>query len=280
MLPEASVGVPAHRGGLLVRQPALTVGVVQIIARPSGLDVELIARRGVPGPPAARHLLPPYDEGVDLRVGRLDDTGRARWEYGSVASDGATWRTRTRFPTTYDQFELVLAWPEIGFAEFTTVLPLPGRDEVERGCASVWQAPVFMAPVPAGVRRRPAAGFLDTPPLENGRICARPRVLAREQDGVVVLTRLTEVGGVLSMAVESHSRVRLPVGTIGPWGATIAVLRDRDAVVLDPYEGEAGDHFASGEFVLPRPPGQVLDLVVSWPAVGLAGVRATIPLEP
>ncbi|MBL7257918.1 hypothetical protein [Paractinoplanes lichenicola] len=279
MLPDALLGVPAHRAGLLVRDPALTVGVVQIIARPSGLEVELIARRGVPGPRAARHFLPPYDEGVDLRVGRLDDTGRARWEYGAVSSDGAMWRTRTRFPACYDEFRLVLAWPEIGFPEFTTVLPLPARDEVEQGCASVWEAPVFMAPVPVGVRHLPATDFLDEPPLETGRICARPRVLARDQDGVVVLSRLTDVDGVLSMVVQSHARIRLPVDTHGPWGATIAVLRDREAVHLDPYQGEAGDFFASSEFALLRPPGEVLDLVVTWPAVGLSGVRATIPLD-
>ncbi|MBM2616246.1 hypothetical protein JIG36_11825 [Actinoplanes sp. LDG1-06] len=281
MPPDETVGVPAHRGGLLVDDPVLSVGVVQITSRPSGLDVELIARRGVPAPRSPRVLLPPYDEGVDLRVGWLDPSGRAHWEYGSVASDGVMWRTRVYFPAHYDEVCLLLAWPEIGFPEFTALLPLPSRPVVERAAASIWQAPVVMAPVPSHVRHRPADGRLDAPRIETGRLCAAPRVLARERDGVVVLTRVTAVDRILALAVDSLARIGGQARP-GPWGAGLAVLNDRDAIRLDPHESEAsGDEHsfqASTEYLIERPAAPVLDLIVAWPAIGLTGILATVDL--
>src|SRR5690349_21489759 len=96
-------GVLAHHGGLVVERPELTVGVVRAVSRPTGLELELLARRpldrrsaserqadiraGRAAPStAARRLLPSFDEGIDLRVGWLDHDGRAHWEFGSWSS--------------------------------------------------------------------------------------------------------------------------------------------------------------------------------------------------
>ncbi|MBU2665617.1 hypothetical protein KOI35_19075 [Actinoplanes bogorensis] len=281
MLFEQTLGVPAHPGGLLVDDPALTVGVVQMTSRNDGLEIDLVARRGQPAPPAERRLLPAYDEGVDLRVGWLDANGRAHWEYGSIADDGSTHRTRVVLPAQFDRLDLVLAWPEIGFPEHSSSFAVPSRAEAERGVVSIWEAPVDMAPVPGGVRDSEGDDDLEPPPLEAGRLCAAPRVLARDRDGVVVLSRLTAVGSTLAMAVESFARIAADAP--GDWGASIAVLRDRSAVRLAAYEGEAGGgadgYHARTEYVVARPSGDVLDLVVRWPAAGLAGVRVTVPLE-
>ncbi|TMM35952.1 MAG: hypothetical protein E6F99_17355 [Actinobacteria bacterium] len=75
----------AHRGGLVVRRPELTVGVVRAVSRPTGLELDLLARRppdrrsaterqadiraGRDAPPVVpRRLLPKFDEGTD-RIG-------------------------------------------------------------------------------------------------------------------------------------------------------------------------------------------------------------------
>src|SRR4029453_8642152 len=40
-----TLGVLAHHGGLVVERPELTVGVVRAVSRPTGLELELLARR-------------------------------------------------------------------------------------------------------------------------------------------------------------------------------------------------------------------------------------------
>ncbi|MDI5978619.1 hypothetical protein [Amycolatopsis magusensis] len=92
-----TLGALAHPGGLLVRRPELTVGIVRVVSRLSALVIELLARRpldrrsaterqrdirdGLSSPPkvASRQLLPASDEGMHLRAGWLDHTGRAHW---------------------------------------------------------------------------------------------------------------------------------------------------------------------------------------------------------
>jgi len=138
-----TLGVLAHRGGLLVERPELSVGVVRAVSRPSGLEVELLARRPPDGRSATerqadiragrgvvraaqRRLLPAFDEGMDLRAGWLDDDGRPHWEYGSRSSSsgdaagggrGPSLRTVLALPPLFDRVSMVLAWPEIGFPE-------------------------------------------------------------------------------------------------------------------------------------------------------------------
>jgi hypothetical protein len=163
-----TLGVLAHRGGLVVDRPELSVGVVHAVSRPTGLELELIARRPLDSrsaaerqadiragrdarPSAPRRLLPQVDEGTDLRVGWLDRDGRAHWEYGSLSSssgdhfegvNGPSLRTVLRFPPMFDNMSIVLAWPEIGFPEngrrFTPAGPLECRAQhgLDLGCAA------------------------------------------------------------------------------------------------------------------------------------------------
>src|SRR4051812_26400889 len=137
-----TLGVPAHPGGMLVERPELTVGLVRATSSPAALEIELIARRppdrraGIRAP-AAPHLLPAYDEGMDLRLAGLDENGRAHWSYPTQSSSesGVRFHLRAlfRLPPVFDAGSFVLAWPEIGFPETVVRLPLPDRETVERG---------------------------------------------------------------------------------------------------------------------------------------------------
>ncbi|MEV4140898.1 hypothetical protein AB0J72_53115 [Dactylosporangium sp. NPDC049742] len=316
---DETLGVLAHRGGLVVRRPELSVGIVGAVSRPTGLEVELLARRpldrrgaterqagiraGRAGVvPAPRRLLPAYDEGLDLRVGRLDPDGRAHWVFGSRTSSssgdhsggthGPSLRTTLRFPPLYDHASLVLAWPEIGFPESIVDLPLPPREAVERGTVSVWDAPVDAGPAPESLRRRTHDGPHTEPAVEAGRIVAGPRVLSRGADAVVGLTRLTAVDGLLSVELLSMARgPRAGAMSVVPGpgrppdlpGATVAVVHDGEAVWAPHGSGGSSggpDVFRSRiEFVLPDPGGAELGLVVAWPAAGLPDVLAPLPLD-
>ncbi|MFD5829477.1 hypothetical protein [Lentzea sp. NPDC060358] len=316
------LGVVAHPGGLLVRRPELTVGVVHAVSGLPGLEIELLARRPLgrstadarrgDGPavvPAPRRLLPQYDEGLDLRVGRLDETGRAHWQYpvSSRSRDGTavapSHRVTFRFPPVFDEMALVLAWPEIGFPETVVRLPLPGRAAVERGVTSIWRAPTDVRPVPAGLTHR-ADGFAEPTALEAGTSVTAPRVLHRRDDRAVVLSRLTAAGPVLSMDLLSIVRGDLAaeinvrafgaeravpgplddpawVRARGP-GASVAVLRGQEAVWVRASERQSsgGDRSFScvQEFTFDRPPGDQLRLVVAWPLAGLDDVLVAVPL--
>ncbi|MEV0131782.1 hypothetical protein AB0H83_25390 [Dactylosporangium sp. NPDC050688] len=327
---DETLGVPAHPGGIVVDRPELRVGVVQAVSRPTGLELELIARQpldrrsaterqadiraGRPGPaPAPRRLLPQFDEGMDLRVGWLDSTGRTRWTFGSRSmrsgdhfggTTGPSLRTVLRFPPLYDHASVVLAWPEIGFPETVLELDLPDRATVERDTVSVWDAPVDAAPVPADLRHIADPAWLDEPEVEAGRIVAAPRVLSRGDGAVVVLSRLTAVGAALSLQLRSmldgplaeaagaamadparHRPGRtddpeqLRAG--GP-GAAVAVVHGRDAVWARSQGGTggAGDRTfrAATESTAAHPGGNVLDLLVAWPAAGLPDVKVRVPL--
>jgi len=331
--PTETLGAVAHSGGLLVRRPELTVGVVRAVSGLSALEIELLARRpldrrdaterqrdireGRSRQPAAvaRRLLPAWDEGIDLRVGRLDDTGRAHWEFATSCSSsggdhflgesGPTYRAVFRFPPAFDRMSLVLAWPEIGFPETVITVPLPDRTTVERATASIWQAPVDVFPVPDGLTHH-IADRHHPPAVEAGTNVAPPRVLHRRDHRVaVVLARLTAVDSLLSMELHSIARDvstktinargfsrRGPsrllddparIRTVGP-GASVAVVQGHEAFWIRSGDGSfsGGDRTFSGvqEFTLNRPHGDVLDLVVAWPLAGLDDVRVRIPLKP
>jgi hypothetical protein len=301
MEPIEVLGVVAHPGGVLVRRPELTVGVVRAVARPSGLAVELLSRtpREVAIRPAVapRRLLPEYDEGMDLRVGWLEAGGRARWEY-AVSERGRTSPTAPTercgvylLPPLFDEVSLVLAWPEIGFPETVLPLRLPTRDEVEAAATSVWDAPRDGVPVTEEFGRHLADfGPLDLA-VEEGVAVAGPKVLHGSDDAVVVLTRATAVGPSLSLEVLSIARGAMAV-TIGalplppsddPRQAVVAEVRGRDAhqlrSVAGTFGGGADRHRAVGEYVLDLPDDGVLDLVVSWPLACLDEVRVRVPLN-
>ncbi len=307
-----TLGVLAHRGGLLVQRPELTVGVVRAVSRLSGLEVELLARRPLDrrsaierqqdiraqrpsrATVAPRRLLPAFDDGIDLRVGWLDHAGVAHWEFGTSGSSssgddfqgtsGPSYRTVFTFPPAFDQLSLVLAWPEIGFPETVITTPLPDQATVERGTTSIWHAPVDAIPATGALNHHVASG---------------------RDHAAVALTRLTAVGSAMSMELLSIARgypadaitarafppAHLPSSMIddptqiranGP-GASIAVIRGRDAFWVRPREGSfsGGNGTFSGvqDFTLKRPRTGVLDLVVAWPLAGLHDVRVRISLD-
>jgi hypothetical protein len=107
----------------------------------------------------------------------------------------------------------------------------------------------------------------------------------------VVLTRLTAIGAALSMEILSvaneeraHAIPDDPehMRAHGP-GASIAVVHDRDAVWVPPLGGTAsggsGTFRSTAEFAVSGPDGDVLDLMVAWPAAGLPDVCVGIPLS-
>jgi hypothetical protein len=324
---DETLGVLAHRGGIVVNRPELTIGVVQAVSRPDGLELELVARRPLDrrsaaerqadiragrttGSPAPRHLLQPFDEGIDLRVAWLDGDGRPRWEYGSCVSNsgdtfegshGPSLRTVLRLPPLYDRVSVVLAWPEIGFPETTVDLPLPDRETVDRETVSIWDAPVSARRPPAAMDHRVADYPAGDVAAETGRIVARPRVLTRGLDAAVVLSRLTAVGAALSLEVFSVARgdrARMASAAdfppshrttddseslhAGARGASVAVLHDHEAVWLRSVAGSsaggADAYHSTAEFVLDQRDTGVLTLVVSWPAARLSDACVEIPL--
>ncbi|WP_132120746.1 hypothetical protein [Actinocrispum wychmicini] len=302
-----TLGALAHRGGLLVQRPELSVGVVQAVSRTSGLTIELLARQpldrrdaverqrdiraGQRSQPAPRRLLPDFDEGEGLRVGWLDRPDHAQWVFSTrgesssgdhyEGTDGPSTRAQFELPPTFDEVDLVLAWPEIGFAETVTRLSLPDRATVAGATVSVWQAPVNTTPVPRSANQRTADMRDERPHIEAGSIVAQPRVLHRGRDAVVVLTRLTEIDSLLSLELVSIARNSL-VSWPDP-GATLAVLAGDDVVELSSGNGEStggnGRFHGRCEFVVERPATNVLDLLVAWTSAKLWDVQAQIQLE-
>lgn len=328
-----TLGAVAHPGGFLVRRPELSVGVVRATSRVSGLEVELLARRPLdrrgaterqrdirrvgPIAVAARKLLPTYDEGMDLRVGVLDEHGRAHWHFPDYVSGGSgdhargesgpTHRALFRFPAVYDEVKLVLAWPEIGFPESVVTMPLPDRSTVERATTSIWDAPVAAVPTAEPFEHHVPTWHLNET-IEAGTTAAIPRVLHRGDGAAVVLTRLTAVGpdvlsmGLSSIAVGDAARTISAGHAFGPHrgarretdeatriredgpGGSVAVVRDGRAFWLRSQSGAfsgGGEVFSgSADLVLERPEDDVLDLLVTWPLAGLPDARARIPLDP
>jgi hypothetical protein len=305
---DETLGVLAHHGGLIVQRPELTVGILLAISRPTGLELELMARRPLDrrtaaerqadtragSPPSPRRLLPQYDEGLDLRVGRLDGDGRAHWEFATRSSSasgdpaggvhGPSLQMTVRLPPVFDTLSLVLAWPEIGFPETVVELPLPDRATVDRGTVSIWDAPVRTTPPPAGLRYRDDDVPSAEPDDETGRIVAPPQVLSRGADAVVVLTRLTAIGDTLSFELGCLATVGIPHEMSTIPGASVAVLHDGEAVWVRSQTASAsgGDDFfeSLAEYTVGRPAGDVLHLLISWPAVGLPEACVDLPLIP
>ncbi|WP_327000265.1 hypothetical protein OHA72_34690 [Dactylosporangium sp. NBC_01737] len=315
---DETLGVPAHRGGLVVEHPELSVGIVRAVARPVGLELELVARRPLDRrsaserqadirarrgtlPAAPRRLLPAFDEGVDLRVGWLDRGGRAHWEFASSWSSssgdhyegahGPSLQAVLHLPPLFDQASLVLAWPEIGFPETVVELALPDRATVERGTVSIWDAPLHARPAPGPLHQRIGGFPFEELAVEAGRLVAGPQLLSRGVDAAVVLTRLTAIGAALSMEIVSVAKGdrAQDAGAADPGqlrmhgsGASVAVVQDRDAIWVPSQGGSSsggGRTFRSTmEFVVRRPGGGVLDLLVAWPAAGLPDMCVTIPV--
>jgi hypothetical protein len=306
---DETLGVLAHHGGLIAAHPQLTVGVLRAISRPTGLELELVARRpldrrtaaerqaairagGPPPLPAPRRLLPPYDEGLELRVGRLDGDGRAHWVYavGSSSSSGDhaggvhgfSLQMTVLLPPLFDRLSLVLAWPEIGFPETVVELPLPDRATVDRDAVSIWDAPVHAVPPPPGLRFRTGTFPAVEPDAEAGRIVAPPRVLNRGGDAVVVLTRLTEIGDSLSFELQCLAAVDIPHDMSTIAGASVAVLTDGEATWARSHTASASGSDRRFEstagYTVPRPDGDVLHLLISWPAAGLPDACVGVPL--
>jgi hypothetical protein len=236
-----TLGALAHHGGMLVERPELTIGLLTAISRTSGLEIELLARQPLDRrdpeqrkleirqriEPAPRRLLPRFDEGADLRVGRLVG-GRVEWLFGGLRSGssgdhyqgtfGPSIQTTYLLPATYDTVDLVFAWPEIGFAETVVTLPLPDQATVTQATVDVWQAPLHVLPAPA-LSKEDQAGYVDRVAVETGTSVAPPQVLNRSNKAVVTLRRLTVLDSVVSLEV---------VG-VGPDTAQPELSHDRGA---------------------------------------------------
>ncbi|MEU4155236.1 hypothetical protein [Actinoplanes sp. NPDC026670] len=288
---DETLGVLAHHGGLIAEHPVLTVGILRAVARPGGLELELMARRP-PGrarsAPTPRNLLPPYDEGLDLRIAWLDETGRARWEYpaGSSSSSGAhghNLQLLMRLPPMFDRLSLVLAWPEIGFPETVVDLPLPSRATVDRDTVSIWDAPVRTTRPPAALTYRSGDFAHSEPDAETGRMIAPPQVLARTSDAVVVLNRLTGIGDTLSFELVCLAAADIPHDLTRIAGASVAVVQGAEAVWARSHTASAsgGDSSfeSAAEYTVARPAGDVLHLLISWPESGLPDTVVAIPLN-
>jgi hypothetical protein len=317
-----TLGVPAHPGGILVERPELTVGLVRATSSPTGLEVELMARRppdrrtalqrqadiragrDVPAV-VARHLLPAYDEGRELRFARLDEHGRAHWSYpAQLFSDsgfsdgraGPSLRVCYQLPPVFDAGSFVLAWPEIGFPEKVVHLALPDRATVERDTICLWQASTSAVSAPdAGLSHRDAATGLPAVEAERGRSVAAPRLMRRAGNAIVVLTRLTAVGPFLSMEIRSVARGevagKITESAFPPregesarfrHSASVAVVNGADAMWLHPNEATASGgpdaYEETGEYTVERPDSDALDLIVGWAAAGMPEGQLTIPI--
>lgn len=291
-----SLGALAHHGGLLVDRPELTVGLLTAISRTSGLEIELVARQPLDRrdteqrkremrqrvEPAPRRLLPRFDEGEDLRVGRLAGD-RVDWLFANQASTssgdhhegtfGPSVQATLLLPATYDTVDLVFAWPEIGFTETVVTLALPDHATVTQATVDVWQAPLHVLPAPA-LSKEDQAGYADRVAVESGTSVAAPQVLNRGEDAVVVLRRLNVLDSLVSLVVESIG----PASDIRVRNTpAIAVLNGTEATWLRPGDGgTSGDGTVTHtdtEFRAARPEGDVLDLLVGWPQSGLGNVR-------
>jgi len=211
------LGLMAHRGGLVAVDPTLTIGVVQIVARTSGLQVEVIARRPLgrgaeerretiramvaAAVPAVRQLLPDHDEGTDLRLGWLDSSGCPHWEYpfhssgdsGDAADGqfGPSTQSTYLLPPQYETSTLVFAWPGIGFPETTVTVPLPDQLSVGKATVSVWEAPPPASNAPTWVTSTAVSALPRRVCDEAGMILASPQVLLRDDDAALILTRLS-----------------------------------------------------------------------------------------
>ncbi|WP_367135453.1 hypothetical protein [Saccharothrix sp. HUAS TT1] len=309
------LGAVAHRGGSLVQRPELTIGVKQAISRSTGLDLDLVTRQPLdrrdatrrqhdtrvaePVAPAPRRLLPAFDEGVDLRVGTLDDEGRAHWHFPTSWSSGSGdhFEGRSgpvhdfafRLPPAFDEITLVLAWPEIGFPETTVTLPLPDRATADRATRSVWDAPVSAVATAERFEHHVAASCPEVD-VETGTSAAAPQVLHRSDHAAIVLTRLTVVDRTtLSVGLASSARgdaaqaIRADTSRGTDSAPAIAVVADGKAFWVRSHSGSASGgahgHSGSQDFLLPRPHDDVLDLLVAWPRAGLGEARARIPLD-
>jgi hypothetical protein len=304
-----TVGVLAHRGGFLVHRPEVTIGVVRAVSRLDGLEIEVISRvprdRLGPSGPASPHRLPPvHDKRVDLRLGWLDGDGRVRWEHFSSGSSTAHFRTPYRrfqgifaLPPLFDRVSLVLAWPEVHFPETVITLPLPDRETVERSDSTAWRAGGGTA-VTDEWDRRPATPVLDPVEVESGTVVAGPVVLHGAERAAVVLTRATAVGPLLSLEVLSIARGEVETAVAAfafspttfddpvlhhQGSAAVAVVHGLVAHSLESIGGSAtgggAGYTAQAEYLLPRPAGDTLDLLVSWPLAGLAEVRVRVDLD-
>ncbi|GAB3907288.1 hypothetical protein GCM10029964_105300 [Kibdelosporangium lantanae] len=295
-----TLGALAHHGGMLVERPELTVGLLTAISRTSGLEIELLARQPLDRrdpeqrkreirqrvEPAPRRLLPQFDEGMDLRVGRLNGD-RAEWLFTNGTSGSSGDHYQGTFgpsiqgtfllPATYDTVDLVLAWPEIGFPETVVTLPLPDQATVTRATVDVWQAPVN-AQAPPTLSKEENAGWVGQVAVEAGRSVAAPRVLNRGKNAVVVLRRLTVLDSLVSLAIEGAGPdTAQPDIFFERTFPTIAVLNGTEATWLPHGNGGTGSDglvmHVETEFLGARPAGDVLDLLVGWPQVGLPTVR-------
>lgn len=227
-----TLGCVAHRGGVVVSSAVLSVGVVQAVARVSGLQLELVARRtlddhsatqrqadirsGVVVSVAPRVLLPAHDEGEGLRVGWLEAPGRARWAHptATVADsgdpagglDGPTAQLTYVLPPLFGGVELVMAWPEIGFAEQVVPMTLPDQAAVERASVSVWDAVTLSGSPPSWTSDLPVEGGRARYRPEEGLALVDPRVLWRSADALIVLTRLSSYDQVWQVELVGYAR--------------------------------------------------------------------------
>jgi hypothetical protein len=305
-----TLGLVVHRGAVVVRAEQVVVGVRRVVARPSGLEVYVTARRRPDRRSALerqasiragrdtvrvapRRLLPAYDEGTALRLGWLTGPDRAEWGHPQRQFEDGDLDAVFAVPAGAQR--LVLAWPEVGLPETVVPLDLPPAADIAAAAVSIWQAPTGALPVPADLVPRPEAADVPWPAADLGTVVAGPRVLHRGAAAAVLLEHLTahRYGlemGVLSVAQGQVARALTHAGQ--PWhepphpshaeGARVAVV-DGDPRWLPRLATETasggGGYESRADPVAPLPTGASMALLVSWPSAQLtdALVQLTLP---
>jgi hypothetical protein len=130
---DLTLGVLAHRGGLLVRRPELTVGVVQLTAIGSALSIELF---GVATGPLADTLSarpfppPPQGNGPSLAVAKENDAFWISAHEGTSTRGGPRFDTVQEFITRRpdgDTLDLIVAWPQADLPNAWVRIPCTTR---------------------------------------------------------------------------------------------------------------------------------------------------------
>jgi len=144
-LPPDELGAVVHGPVLLGRSPGIAVGLRCVFAHPTVLHLPLVLRaEGVQAEAALRQSghrrgieeMPPHDPWSGLLLSVEVDGETRRADPAAATSSGSD--DRFDLEATYwigglprdRRLGLTVGWPQAGLAEHTTVLELPGLDDL------------------------------------------------------------------------------------------------------------------------------------------------------